>query len=62
MTIDIDFSPIKGPEGNIEYLLHMKNTPRTDTTDQDSYTSQAMTDDFHGVIDNVVKLAHDTLE
>lgn len=23
-TIDLDYSPIKGPEGNIEYLLYMK--------------------------------------
>ena len=60
--LNLDFSPIKGPEGNIEYLLHMKNTPGKDPVNQDSYTSQAMTDDFHGVIDNVVKLAHDTLE
>ena len=21
----LDFSPIKGPEGNIEYICHMKN-------------------------------------
>lgn len=21
---DLDFSPIKGPEGNIEYLLHLR--------------------------------------
>ena len=23
----LDFSPIKGPEGNIEYLLHLKKHP-----------------------------------
>ena len=22
---DLDFSPVKGPEGNIEYLLHIEN-------------------------------------
>ena len=22
--LNIDFSPIKGPEGNIEYLIHLK--------------------------------------
>ena len=22
---NLEFSPIKGPEGNIEYLLHLKN-------------------------------------
>lgn len=24
---DLEFSPIKGPEGNIEYLIHLKKTP-----------------------------------
>lgn len=25
-VLNLDYSPIKGPEGNIEYLLHLKNT------------------------------------
>lgn len=25
-TVHLEFSPIKGPEGNIEYLLHLKNS------------------------------------
>lgn len=25
--LNFSYSPIKGPEGNIEYLLHLKNTP-----------------------------------
>ena len=24
--LEIEFSPIKGPEGNIEYLVHLKKT------------------------------------
>ena len=24
-VLDLEFSPIKGPEGNIEYLLHLQN-------------------------------------
>ena len=24
-AVGLDFSPIKGPEGNIEYICHMKN-------------------------------------
>lgn len=31
--LHLDFSPIKGPEGNIEYLLHMK---KSDTLDNDN--------------------------
>ena len=26
-SLDLEFSPIKGPEGNIEYLLHLKKCP-----------------------------------
>ena len=26
-VLEIEFSPIKGPEGNIEYLVHLKKTP-----------------------------------
>ncbi len=26
-VLNLEFSPIKGPEGNIEYLLHLKNHP-----------------------------------
>ncbi len=28
--IHLDFSPIRGPEGNIEYLLHLLNAPDSD--------------------------------
>ncbi len=28
---DLDFSPIKGPEGNIEYLIHLKKSPEEKT-------------------------------
>ena len=26
--LNLEFSPIKGPEGNIEYLLYLQNHPR----------------------------------
>ena len=25
--LELTFSPVKGPEGNIEYLVHLKKTP-----------------------------------
>jgi 23S rRNA (cytidine1920-2'-O)/16S rRNA (cytidine1409-2'-O)-methyltransferase len=28
--LHLDFSPIKGPEGNIEYLLHIRKNPEKD--------------------------------
>lgn len=30
-VLNLDFSPIKGPEGNIEYLVHLQKTEQTDT-------------------------------
>ncbi len=42
----LDFSPIKGPEGNIEYLLHLKNGGR----------------DFPISIEQTVALAHRSLD
>ena len=29
--LNLDYSPIKGPEGNIEYLLLLKNVSDTET-------------------------------
>ncbi len=44
----IDFSPIKGPEGNIEYLVYLKNNiPGLDQVEQDE------------MIKNVVKASHE---
>ncbi|MGI6006356.1 MAG: TlyA family RNA methyltransferase [Ruminococcus sp.] len=31
--LHLDFSPIKGPEGNIEYLLHLKDMPEGETAE-----------------------------
>jgi 23S rRNA (cytidine1920-2'-O)/16S rRNA (cytidine1409-2'-O)-methyltransferase len=47
--LDVDYSPIKGPEGNIEYLIYM--------TKDNSHKS-----DFNdSIIDNIVELSHDSL-
>lgn len=46
--LHLDYSPIKGPEGNIEYLLHM-----TKRQDQESYIldSQAVVEASHKELD-----------
>ncbi len=49
---ELDFSPIKGPEGNIEYLCHLRKTGAEPT---DSAISES-------VISEVVAKAHDTLD
>ena len=34
-VLGLEYSPIKGPEGNIEYLLHIRKDTRPDQTTQD---------------------------
>ena len=45
----LDFSPIKGPEGNIEFLLHVEKAPDDGCVDD-------------AVIDRIVTAAHGALE
>ena len=47
-TAGLDFSPIRGPEGNIEYLLHLKKMGENAVTEE--------------MIDETVKLSHEALE
>ena len=47
----LEFSPIKGPEGNIEYLVHLVRLP-------DGVTEEETNVD----VDAVVKSAHNTLD
>lgn len=49
----LDFSPIKGPEGNIEYLCHLKKRKETENS------QTAISDDL---ITAVVSAAHKTLD
>ncbi len=48
----LEFSPVKGPEGNIEYLLYLKKG-------EDALNADA---DFTAVIDATVKASHETLD
>ena len=48
---NLDFSPIKGPEGNIEYLLHLKKKERPEEVAP-----------FEISVEEVVKKAHETLD
>ena len=49
--LNLEYSPIKGPEGNIEYLVHLVRLP-------DGVTEEETNVD----VDAVVKSAHDTLD
>ncbi len=48
-VIGLDFSPVKGPEGNIEYLLYIQKTNTPEITIQID-------------VDTLVKLSHDSLD
>ena len=50
-VLHLSYSPIKGPEGNIEYLVHLVRLP-------DGVTEEETNVD----VDAVVKSAHDTLD
>ena len=50
-VLHLEFSPIKGPEGNIEYLAHLIRLP-------EGVIAEEMPVD----VDAVVKEAHDTLD
>lgn len=54
LILGLTYSPIKGPEGNIEYLMHIRKTDAVDIT-QDSV-------DINQVIHDLVAKAHHELE
>ena len=48
----LDFSPIKGPEGNIEYLLHLKKRPEGTVCESVLEVSpEAVVQEAHGQLD-----------
>ena len=49
-VMGLDFSPVKGPEGNIEYLLYIQKTDK----EEDSFND--------GLVETVVRQAHDKLD
>ena len=50
-VLNLEYSPIKGPEGNIEYLLHLLKRP-----------DAASVEPFAGNVQEIVALAHGTLD
>jgi 23S rRNA (cytidine1920-2'-O)/16S rRNA (cytidine1409-2'-O)-methyltransferase len=57
--LHLDYSPIRGPEGNIEYLMHIKKSdPRGENFDG----AKIVREQFKNIIDNTVLEAHKTLD
>ena len=49
--MNLEYSPIKGPEGNIEYLLHLQKMPEGSVIEEPSFA-----------IEKTVHLAHESLD
>ena len=57
--IELSFSPIRGPEGNIEYLLHLKNNAEFDISENDEIKKDFV---FPFSIVEIVEQAHGELD
>ena len=47
----LDFSPIKGPEGNIEYLLYLQKEPEGSELLETELDVAAVVEQAHGTLD-----------
>lgn len=57
--LNLDFSPIRGPEGNIEYLMHLR---KTEPAAEDFDAADFVQNHFAGLIRETVESAHKTLD
>lgn len=53
--LHLEYSPIKGPEGNIEYLLHIRKAEQENA-------EQRISEEWMQIVENTVKAAHSGLE
>ena len=66
--MDLEFSPIKGPEGNIEYLLHLKKVENVSSDGAEEAAAEPaeaavpMRCADHISVEKTVAAAHDTLD
>lgn len=57
--LNLDFSPIRGPEGNIEYLMHLK---KVESVLEDVDAADFVQEHFAELIRETVERAHQTLD
>ncbi len=50
-VLHLEFSPIKGPEGNIEYLLHLEKLPEGTEVPEASVSVREIVEQAHGTLD-----------
>ena len=58
--LELSFSPIKGPEGNIEYLLYIQNIPQT--TEKEEISEENFLSRYGTLIRETVDAAHGKLD
>ncbi len=56
LLLDLEFSPVKGPEGNIEYLLYLKKGVQVENP------PQGLPEGFELKIQRIVRNAHEALD
>ncbi len=62
LLLHLDFSPIRGPEGNIEYLLHARKTlSAQENCEKEKEQERSDVAAIHAQIAQVVDAAHSTL-
>lgn len=49
--INLDFSPVKGPEGNIEYLLYLQKIPENGIFESSEVDAESVVEDSHTTLD-----------
>ena len=55
--LNLEFSPIKGPEGNIEYLLYLKKCAKGDGENHLPQYPEAVVEAAHGALDYKAEIA-----
>ena len=50
-ALHLEFSPIKGPEGNIEYLLHLRNDAGGNVYENSSFDAEEIVNQAHETLD-----------
>ncbi len=63
-VLNLDYSPIKGPEGNIEYLLHLKKMNHSEvldykTLDKNTLGNYVDNDNLKDLVGSITQIVHD---
>lgn len=68
-VLNLDYSPIKGPEGNIEYLMQIRKVEQIENAEPDEVVEEAavsdeaaLTEEEMAKIQEVVEAAHNSLD